>query len=197
MAAWGLSCLVRTCLSCNVHSAGTSSRSTLASCSLPDQRQPRALSPHVLFDERFLARPLRTAPRSLLLLWPSATRALSKHVCSALRPTSSLRSLAFSELSLSAFSSPSFGRVQSAPPSAAPLRNRQRRKVPFYRTVTHVGVSEKTILMLSHGSGSRGRLGRETSPRLHPSRGECRYTVLVGWRVPFVVCVGEVASSRA
>ena len=38
---------------------------------------------------------------------------------------------------------------------------------------------------------------RETSPRLHPSRGECRYTVLVGWRVPFVVCVGEVASSRA
>ena len=39
----------------------------------------------------------------------------------------------------------------------------------------------------------------DAEPRLHPSRGECRHTVLVCWRVPLMVCVvvGEVASSRA
>ena len=119
--------------------------------------------------ERPAARPLTRAPRSLRLLWPSATRALSRRVRSgphlstlssalslwpsvlrtlskherpAARPLTraprSLRVLWPSKLSFSAFSPPSFGRVQSAPPSAAPLRNRQRRKVHIYRTVTHV-----------------------------------------------------------
>ena len=43
------------------------------------------------------------------------------------------------------------------------------------------------------------RESRRATPRLHPSRGECRHTVHVIWRVPFVVdvVVGEVASSRA
>ena len=71
--------------------------------------------------------------------------------------------------------------------------------MPFYRTVTHVGVVEKQADSEPPQRSARvfWRESRRATPRFHPSRGECRHTVLVRWRVPFVVCVGEVASSRA
>ena len=73
--------------------------------------------------------------------------------------------------------------------------------MPFYRTVTHVGVSENHADAEPRQRSTRvfWRESRHATPRLHPSRGECRHTVLVGWRVPLMVCVvvGEVASSRA
>ena len=74
--------------------------------------------------------------------------------------------------------------------------------MPFYRTVTRVGVSEKNHPDAEPRQRSTRvfwRESRRATPRLHPSRGECRHTVLVGWRVLLMVCVvvGEVASSQA
>ena len=67
----------------------------------------------------------------------------------------------------------------------------------IYCTVTHVGVSVGYLADTEPQQRFARAFWRETSPHLHPSLGECRHTVLVGWRVPLMVCVGEVASSRA
>ena len=73
--------------------------------------------------------------------------------------------------------------------------------MPFCRYVTHVGVSEQQADTEPPQRSARvfWRESRRATPRLRPCRRECHHTVLVGWRVPFVVCVvvGEVASPRA
>ena len=67
----------------------------------------------------------------------------------------------------------------------------QPRKTPSH----HLEFLAGTLVDLEPRHGLRGSPWRETSPRLQPSRGECRHMVLVGCgcRLMVLVVAGEVA----
>ena len=143
-----------------------------------------------------------TQPRSLRALLHTASLRTSapdrvppssvvRHPLSSLQPILATSPTLFWARSIC---SPPIGRGHAPLPRLSLPWNRQIREMQMmdnYRTAICTDMSSRA------NGGRFGGTSRRATPRLHPSRGECRHTVLVGWRVPLMVCVGEGASSRA